>query len=82
MLRDGPYVTADDLLFRLEGVYIAATGRLHALLHPSQPLYTHVDAEDIQERSQHYRYGGTQMVVFSSCSQNNPKQQRTAHAGR
>lgn len=55
VLRDGPYVTADDLLFRLEGVYIAATGRLHAVLHPSQPLYTHVDADDVQEQSQHYR---------------------------
>lgn len=54
VLRDGPYVTADDLLFRLEGVYVAATGRLHALLHPSQPLVAHV--HDTQPHSQHYRY--------------------------
>ncbi len=56
VLRDGAYVTADDLLFRLEGVYVPATGRLHAVLHTTQPLYTSVDTTDIEQRSLQYRY--------------------------
>lgn len=65
VLRDGAYVTADDMLFRLEGVYVAATGRLHAVLHTTQPLYTTVDTHDIEERSLQYRW-----VCMGGCFQN------------
>ena len=55
MLRDGHYVSERDVMMKLQGVYVEASSRLHAVLEPAQPKSMHLEAHDAQEHSSDYR---------------------------
>lgn len=55
MVRDGVYVTEEDVLMKLHGVYVAAVGRLHAVLEPTQSMKIDLDEAEMAEHSADYR---------------------------
>lgn len=55
MLRDGPYMGESDTLMRLSGVYVPASGRLHALLEPPRPVVLPFEPHEADLASPHYR---------------------------
>lgn len=55
MLRDGPYMGESDTLMKLSGVYVPASGRLHALLEPKQAVQLPFQPHEADVASPHYR---------------------------
>lgn len=55
MLRDGPYMGEADTLMRLSGVYVPASGKLHALLEAPNPLELPIAPHEADASSPHYR---------------------------
>lgn len=55
MLRDGPYMGESDTLMRLSGVYVPASGKLHALLEPPHPVVLPFAPHEASLASLHYR---------------------------
>ena len=56
VLRDGVYLTEDDAVLQLAGVYVVATGRIHAVAQPVSPaLRLGLEPSDIEQNSVGYR---------------------------
>lgn len=55
MLRNGPYMGESDTLMRLSGVYVPASGKLHALLEPPHPVVLPFAPHEANLASPHYR---------------------------
>ena len=66
VLRDGPYVGEADLLLHLAGVFVPASGRLHATLNPAHPLALPFGAADADPASPHYRYSSRQLWMVQA----------------
>ena len=62
MLRDGGYVSERDAFMKLEGLYVAATGRLHAVLNPVDDVQLSLAQEDLDMHTADYRWAG-----FTCC---------------
>lgn len=55
VLRDGAYLSEQDMFMKLEGVYLTSLGRLQAVVHPVQAIEQGLENEDITEHSADYR---------------------------
>lgn len=55
MLRDGHYVSQRDVMMKLQGVYVEASSRLHAVLEPAQHISMRLEGHDAREHSSDYR---------------------------
>ena len=56
VLRDGGYVSERDAFTKLEGLYVAATGRLHAVLNPVDDVQLSLAQEDLDMHTADYRW--------------------------
>ena len=54
-LRDGHYISEQDVTMKLQGVYVEASFRLHAVLEPAQLMSMRLEAHDAREHSSDYR---------------------------
>ena len=61
MLRDGHYVSERDVMMKVQGVYVEASSRLHAVLEPAQHMSMRLEAHDAQEHSSDYRSASAQL---------------------
>ena len=61
MLRDGHYVSERDVMMKVQGVYVEASSRLHAVLEPAQHMTMRLEAHDAQEQSSDYRSASAQL---------------------
>lgn len=55
VLRDGGYVSERDAFMKLEGLYVTATGRLHAVLNPVDDVQLSLAQEDLDMHTADYR---------------------------
>lgn len=55
VLRDGSYVSEHDAYMKVDGLYIAATGRLHAVLKPVDDVHLTLAQEDLDAHTADYR---------------------------
>ncbi|KAK9829544.1 hypothetical protein WJX72_006402 [[Myrmecia] bisecta] len=55
VIRDGVYVTEEDVLMKVTGVYVVGAGRLHAVAEPAKPLELNVEPDDVEEQGPVYR---------------------------
>lgn len=55
VLRNGAYLSEQDMFMKLEGVYLASLGRLQAVVDPVQAIEQDLENEDITEHSADYR---------------------------
>ena len=67
VLRGGRWVSKEDLVMRLAGVYVAEGGRLHARLHLVHPLNVHppLDAADVANHTADYRWAPSRFRPIS-----------------
>lgn len=57
-LREGPYISQDDVVLKLLGMYVAEVGRLYARLQLVQPaVHAPLEMEDVQQHTADYRCG-------------------------
>ena len=56
VLRDGAYLSEQDMFMKLEGVYLTSLGRLQAVMHPVHAIEQDLEQGDITEHSADYRY--------------------------
>ena len=56
ILRDGAYLSEQDVFLKLEGVYMTSLGKLHAVVHPVHDIQHELEDGDIQEHTADYRY--------------------------
>ena len=61
MLRDGYFVSERDVVMKLQGVYVEASSRLHAVLEPAQHMTMRLEGHDAQEHSVDYRSATAQL---------------------
>jgi len=56
VLREGERFTEDDVFFRIDGLFVEETGRLHAVVASSAPLmYPNLEASDFEKMTYPYR---------------------------
>ena len=63
MLRDGIYVSERDVMMKLQGVYVEASSRLHAVLEPAQHMSMRLEGHDTREHSSDYRSALAQLQL-------------------
>lgn len=55
MLRDGAYLSEQDMFMKLEGVYVTSLGRLQAVVHPVHAIEQDLAEGDVTEHTADYR---------------------------
>eukprot|EP00191_Tetraselmis_sp_GSL018_P024194 CAMPEP_0177623596 /NCGR_PEP_ID=MMETSP0419_2-20121207/28988_1 /TAXON_ID=582737 /ORGANISM="Tetraselmis sp., Strain GSL018" /LENGTH=598 /DNA_ID=CAMNT_0019124161 /DNA_START=566 /DNA_END=2360 /DNA_ORIENTATION=+ len=55
VIRDGAYVTDDDIRMRVHGIYVPESGKVTAILDPVTPIRIEVSEQDRRERNAAYR---------------------------
>lgn len=55
ILRDGTYLSEQDVYLKLEGVYLTSLGKLQAAIHPMHDIELELDNNDVQEHTADYR---------------------------
>lgn len=62
VLRDGAYLSEQDMFMKLEGVYVTSLGRLQAVMHPVHAIEQDLSEEDVNEHTADYR------CFFNACT--------------
>ena len=55
VLRDSEYVSEQDAFMKVEGVYIVASARLHAVLTPVNEVQVSLEQHDLDLHTADYR---------------------------
>lgn len=55
VIRDGAYVTDNDVRMRVHGIYVPEVGRLNAVLEPIAPIRLDISEQDRIDGNAYYR---------------------------
>lgn len=66
MLRDGAYLSEQDMFMKLEGVYVTSLGHLQAVVHPEHGIEQDLEESDITEHTAEYRCSAAALTVSSA----------------